>query len=604
MVGLWDLATQTLQPIGSEDATIDETPLGGNQIGGVEAVCELKPGESKTFTFVMSWHFPNTPINGRTRWYASNFDDADAVAVEVLRDLESLTSQTRLWRDVWYAGTLPHWLLERTLLTVDALQTNTCYRFEDGQFWAWEGVGCCAGTCTHVWHYAQTVARLFPDLERDLRERTDFGLGFRESDGFIDFRGGQAKRDATDGQAGVILRTYREHEMSGNDEFLKRVWPKCKKAIEFLISQDARDGSPDGIPVGKQHNTLDADWYGKVPVLASLYLAALRAGEEMARTVGDQVAAERYRNIYEKGVKNIIQLFKEDFGYFVQEEDVNHLDAIGIGNGCYIDQVMGQWWAFNLGLGRLYDGAAIRSALNRLWDYNFCPDIGQLRESIANPSLRGRPYAIAGDAGLVMCTWPKGGRRDDWERHWQYGYFNECMTGFEYEAAGHMVWESKWDAGLLEKGLAITRAVHDRYHASLRNPFNEIECSDHYARAMASYGVFLAACGFEYDGTKGHLSFAPRLSPENFSAAFTAAEGWGTIEQKCEPEQQTQRIDVRWGQVELETLTFELENDLLPTQVAVLLNGKKLKFSSAIRCTVYAESNSRNAPSCLQASRW
>jgi len=109
------------------------------------------------------------------------------------------------------------------------------------------------------------------------------------------------------------------------------------------------------------------------------------------------------------------------------------------------------------------------------------------------------------------------------------GYFNEWMDGFEYEVAGHMIWE-----GMLLEGLAVTRAVHDRYHASRRNPWNEIECGDHYARSMASYGVYLEACGFEYRGPKQHIGFAPKLSPENFKSAFTSAEGWGTFSQRIE----------------------------------------------------------------------
>ena len=117
---------------------------------------------------------------------------------------------------------------------------------------------------------------------------------------------------------------------------------------------------------------------------------------------------------------------------------------------------------------------------------------------------------MPGEAGLLMCTFP----RSDWDydqakgkgAEWAAGYFNECMNGFEYQVAGHMIWE-----GMVTEGLAVTRAVHDRYHPSRRNPWNEVECGDHYARSMASYGVFLAACGFEYHGPKGHLGFAPRV---------------------------------------------------------------------------------------------
>jgi non-lysosomal glucosylceramidase len=160
---------------------------------------------------------------------------------------------------------------------------------------------------------------------------------------------------------------------------------------------------------------------------------------------------------------------------------------------------------------------------------------------------------------LLMCTFP----RSDWDYaqakgkgpDWAAGYFNECMNGFEYEVAGHMIWE-----GMVTEGLAVTRAIHDRYHASRRNPWNEVECGDHYARSMASYGVFLAACGFEYDGPKQHLGFAPRLTPENFKAAFTGAEGWGTFTQKQEQRRLEGEVKAQWGKLKLRTLSLSVAN--------------------------------------------
>jgi uncharacterized protein (DUF608 family) len=533
----------------------------------------LNPGETKAVTFVVSWFFPNQKALWKKehqnikRWYASKYDDAKAVALDIANSVDELTQLTRLWRDTWYDSTLPHWLLERSIFPTNALQTNTSYRLDNGRFWAWEGVGCCEGTCTHVWHYAQSVGRLFPDLERDLRERTDYGIGFQDN-GAIHFRGEYNDKDATDGQAGVILRTYREHQMSPDAAFLKRVWPNAKKALQYLILADAQGGMPDGITEGEQHNTLDAEWYGKVPVLSSLYIAALRAGEEMAIVVGDDKFANVCNEIHQLGEKNILKLFNPEHGFFTQEIDPNHKDAIAIGEGCYIDQVMGQWWASQLNLGRLYDGKIIRSALSSLWDYNFCPDMGPFRDSIETPSAKGRTYALAGEAGLVMCTWPKGGRDGDWEKYWQYGYFQECMTGFEYQAAGHMVWESDEQPDLLTKGLAITRSVHDRYHGSKRNPYNEIECSDHYARAMASYSVYLAAAGFENDGPKGHLGFKPRMTDKgNFKSAFTSAEGWGSFEIKNEKKSNNISLKLQYGKLTLNTLAVRLESKRLGIKV-------------------------------------
>ena len=142
------------------------------------------------------------------------------------------------------------------------------------------------------------------------------------------------------------------------------------------------------------------------------------------------------------------------------------------------------------------------------------------------------------------------------------------MNGFEYQAAGHMIWE-----GMAQEGLAIMRAVHDRYHASKRNPWNEVECGDHYARSMASYGVYLAACGFEYHGPKGHIGFAPRLTPANFRAAFTSAEGWGTFSQKMEGGTHLAAIEVKWGQLKVKTLALETSH---ATLVKLTHDGKEV----------------------------
>jgi uncharacterized protein (DUF608 family) len=213
---------------------------------------------------------------------------------------ERLALQTRRWRDTWYGSTLPYWFLDRTFLTSSVLATSTCYRLANGRFYAWEGVGCCAGTCTHVWHYAQAMARLFPELERDTRERVDFGLAFHRDSGVIGFRAEFDPHLAVDGQAGTILRAYREHQMSPDGAFPKRSWPRIKKAFEPLLQLDGND---DGILEGAQMNTLDQPWYGKVAWLSSLYIAAVRAGEAMAREMGEGEFAERCRTIAERGAR-------------------------------------------------------------------------------------------------------------------------------------------------------------------------------------------------------------------------------------------------------------------------------------------------------------
>ena len=111
---------------------------------------------------------------------------------------------------------------------------------------------------------------------------------------------------------------------------------------------------------------------------------------------------------------------------------------------------------------------------------------------------------------------------------------------------------------MLTEALAICRAVHDRYHPAKHNPWNEIECGDHYARGMASWGVLTALGGFEYHGPRKHIGFVPRLSPQAFRSVFTAATAWGTIDQRREGKQQTNRIDVLWGELPLQTFACEV----------------------------------------------
>jgi non-lysosomal glucosylceramidase len=540
-------------------------------IGSVGRKLSIPAGQSARIDFILTWHFPNLELDklGKVgRHYATKFDSAHAVAAYVAKEFDRLASQTKLWRDTWYDSTLPHWFLDRTLLNISILATSTAYRFADGRFYSWEGVGCCPGTCTHVWHYAQAMARLFPELERITREHVDLDIGFNKSTGVMGFRAEFDHGLAVDGQAGTLLRCYREHQMSADDSFLKRNWPRIKQAYEPLLKLDGND---DGLMEGAQMNTLDKPWFGKISWLSSLYLAAVRAGEAMARHMGENDFADRCKVIAERGSKNLVdQLF--DGEYFLSKVDPKQLDAINSGTGCEIDQVFGQSWAFQVGLGRVIPETQTRSALRSLWKYNFTPDVGPYREHYKD----GRWYAMPGEAGLLMCTFP----RNDWDYSqakgkgpsWATGYFNECMNGFEHQVAGHMIWE-----GMVQEGLAIERAIHDRYAASRRNPWNEIECGDHYSRSMASYGVFLAACGYTYDGPSATLGFAPRLTPDNFRAPFTAAEGWGTFEQKREAGVQRGAIHMKWGHLRLSELRLDVPPGAATKSVSVSRGGQAVE---------------------------
>ncbi|MHB8969975.1 MAG: GH116 family glycosyl hydrolase [Pirellulaceae bacterium] len=516
-------------------------PFGSHLRGAVGQSFQLDPGASTTIRFAVAWHFPNRAESGQ--YYAARFADATEVAQYVSTHIDRLAAETALWVRTYYDSSLPYWLLDRLHSTVSTLATSTCEIWKNGRFWAYEGVRCCHGTCGHVWNYEHVLARLFPQLERSVREMQDFNpeVGMVADTGMIRFRGNWPDFWCGDAQTGYILKAYREHQVSANDAFLTRNWPQIRKALEFLFQQDAND---DGVIEGEQHNTYDINFYGPNPMIGILYLGALRAGEELAKESGDAPLAERCHKVYEAGRRYCTEkLFNGE--YYIQLVDLQQHPQYQYANGCLSDQLFGQGWAHQVALDYILPRQDVQRALESIWKYNWAPDIAPQNQE--HPPQRW--FAYPGEAGLFTCTWPKS-------KHLgpeSVLYRDEIWTGIEYQVAGHMAWE-----GMLTEALAICRAVHERYHPAKHNPWNEIECGDHYARGMASWGVLTGLAGFEYHGPKQHIGFAPRLHPQAFRSSYTAAEAWGSLDQQRSGDLQTNRIEVQWGQLPVQTLAFEL----------------------------------------------
>lgn len=555
------------------DAPLKAADAPEKLVGGIETTAVLSPGKSFKADYSVCWHFNNANANLKKIvknaeqgfHYATRFKDAGAVSVYLQDNFDKLSKTTELWTTTWNDATLPYWFLERTFINIDTLATANTYRFADGRFWGWEGVGACAGTCTHVWQYAQAVARIFPELERDLRARVDLGIGFKEDTGAIIFRAENESRPAIDGQAGTVLRFYREHQMSSDDTFLKTNWTNIKKATQFMLDQD-KNG--DGMTDTPMENTLDAVWEGEIAWIVGLCIAGARAGQAMAEEMNDTAFAKTCETYVANGRKNMEKaLFNGE--YFIHRPDqAAGRKNLGSYNTCHIDQVYGQSWAFQVGLPRVLDKAKTVAALKALWKYNFASDVGPYIKT----HLGGRPYALSGEGGMVMNTNPLNEPKPFGENvGWQLGYFHECMSGFEHQVAAHLMAE-----GMVEESLILTRSIHDRYHASKRNPFNEIECSDHYARAMASYGTFINAGGFQYHGPKGYMRFSPAWNAAHFKTPFTASKGWGTYAQRKTGAKQVHTISLKYGELQLRELAFTKLGTGRVKSVSVMLGSQNI----------------------------
>jgi hypothetical protein len=351
---------------------------------------------------------------------------------------------------------------------------------------------------------------------------------------------------ATDGHASCILKAYREALNTPNDAYFKEYWPNVKKAVQYLIDRDAAtsNGVPDGTLEDAQHNTYDQQLHGITTFLSGYYLAALRAGEEWAKRIGDLETAHRFHDIFLKGQEKLVkccwngEYFQQDLPDYNNRSVVIGGTQMGgeVGPGCMADQLIGQWWAHQLGLGYILPKEKVQAALRSIFKYNW---LTRFAGFVQTP----RVFVGDNDKGLLICTWPKAGRPKD-----VMLYSDEVWTGIEYQVAAHMIYE-----GLLEDGLAIVKGVRDRYDGIPRapigrNPWNEIECGGHYARAMASWSLLLALSGYEYDGTTGVLHFAPRITPAKFQSFFTGPQAWGSVRQIQDGTTQRNEIRVVEGQ--------------------------------------------------------
>jgi non-lysosomal glucosylceramidase len=530
----------------------------------VHQAATLAPGERRTLTFFLTWHFPNLHT-GRGRMYANRFTDAADVATQLATECSALTVLTRRFCDTFYRdATLPWWLLERLMMTVSNLASGTCQWWRNGRFWGWEGVGCCPGTCTHVWNYAHAHARLFPELARSTRRLQDLAAGLDPATGLVGFR---SSRDyAADGQAGTLLKCYREHRCSPDNHFLTTHWPQIRLVLDYLLAQDPDE---DGLVTNSQPNTYDINFESPNTFVGALYLAALHASEAMAHRVGDARTAERCRVIYERGRANTVnQLYNGE--YFIQAPTASGLDW-QYGAGCLSDQLFGQNWAHQLDLGYLYPPDQVRSALGAVYRYNFAPRVSTYNQHYPPE----RTFADGDDAGLLLCTWPNGRRPREPVR-----YRDEVWTGIEYQVASGLIAEDRVD-----EGLQLVRAIHDRYDGTHRNPFNEVECGDHYARAFASWGVLLNLSGFVYDGPAGILGFAPRIHEDDFACFFSAAAGWGTLRQRVtagEPagNAQLNTITLAHGHLDLRQLRVQIPAPLEKLKLTLTRSHQPLSFTT------------------------
>jgi non-lysosomal glucosylceramidase len=518
---------------------------------GSVAIRQKIPGNARrSFRFLLTWHFPNrTPERcgwrapaGKEKallgnFYCTRFRDAWAVAEYVSAHLGELESRTRAFVSALQHSTLPGAVKDAAASNLTTLVSNTSFRIADGSFQGFEGCGDKAGlgygTCTHVWNYEAVTQFLFPTLGRSMRE-TNFGFA-TDAEGHMDFRhklpfgyehGGAA---AADGQMGQIVKLYFDWTLSGDDDWLRRQWPAAVRALAYAWRPGGWDEQKSGVMDGVQQNTFDVEFYGPNPMCGTWYLAALRAMERMADAMGDRELASDCHRMCAQGSQWIdANLFNGE--YYIQKirgipqdkiatglrEGMGTADTMHpefqVGDGCFIDQLIGQHGATMAGLGDLLDPANMRKALASIYRYNYKP-------SLKHHASVQRVYALNDEPAVLVCDFTKGTRPEV-----PMPYYAETMSGLEYSVAVLMM-----TRGMIEEGIEFMQNTRSRYNGERANPYDETEYGRHYARPMASWAAIPALSGFRYDARIARIDLSPKITADPFQCFWSTPTAWGSF---------------------------------------------------------------------------
>lgn len=519
--------------------TDKEQLVDDNPMASLAVKKTIAPGATASFQFYITWHFPNR-LDWNNAWsfgykgqyvgnyYTGQYSDAWDVLNKEAARLPELEKKTVKFVNAFVGSTLPAVVKEAALFNLSTLRSQTVFRLPSGHLMGWEGVmdeaGSCYGNCTHVWNYETATAFLFGDLARSMRE-VELDYGSKENGKMMNRVNLPLEQNlkidhvaAADGQMGSIMRFYREWKLSGDHNWLKKYWPKVKAAMNYAWLPGSWDANEDGVEEGRQHNTMDVDYFGPNPQMQFWYFGALKASAEMAKAMGDDAFAEKCLLVWKKGSVWVdANLFNgsyyehkitdpKTFAFLNMNDPKTEIPPFQLGNGCLVDQLAGQYMAHVVGLGYLGDKQHIQTTLQTIMKNNYVPRFDNVFNNM-------RSYVMDKESGLIMASWPKGRLKVP------FPYFAESMSGFEYTAAIGMLYE-----GQTANGLKCIQSIRDRFDGEKRNPFDEPECGHHYARAMASWSAVLALSGFQYSGIDKKMTFTNKPGTYFWSNGYE----WGT----------------------------------------------------------------------------
>jgi non-lysosomal glucosylceramidase len=389
------------------------------KIGGAIAVrFTLQPGEKKIIPMAIAWDFPVVEFGLGRKWnrrytdfYGTDGNNSWAIARDGLLHATEWSDAIDAWQKPYVDDdSKPDWYR--------AMLFNELYTLTDGgTFWGRpEGSDRNApatfallecfdyayyGTLDVRFYASMPLLKFWPDIDKHVlrefantvpREYPELGLwvaktqetgspvlhkrkkvgavphdlGVPEGDPFVlvNEPGWQDTNDWKDLNSKFVLMVYRDYVLTGKSDkqFLRDMWPAMQIAMKYLEQFDHGGGIPENS--GYPDQTYDS-WIvrGVSAYCGGLWLAALRASEETARTLGETQSAATYHAKFLKAQKTYIdKLWNGE--YFRYDEKSEYRDSI------QADQLAGQWYANMTGLGDLYPKQMQLSAAKKIFATN------------------------------------------------------------------------------------------------------------------------------------------------------------------------------------------------------------------------------------------
>jgi len=511
------------QPIG-RNAMDGEAP----RYGAATASIRLKPGETQAVTFILAWYLPNRPFltENAGNYYAAIYTGADDVLEKVAARLPDDWRSLLEWQRVMQENSLPDWLQDSLINSV-ATTYKTGMRFRDGRWRQWEAFSCADGDPGHIDFYdALPYMFFFPALRKQVLTRF---AAAQQDDGFIPevlITGGVPKsvlpaagpldmpggRTMGDSATIFVLGVWQYYHWTGDEDFLRRMWPHVRLAALWQIERSKHLGLPEYLQT--TYDLFNFDRKTLVSYNAILQLASLLAAEKIANISNDPRSAEQFRAAFRTGQEALTSKFwTGEYFRAWWSDDGTSSDTL------LADTLYGQLWASLLDLGPVTEKRQLTSHLE------------------SEAALNGNPYGLRVLSGREIPAhrgetatnpWKQGDPKPNDALIWPAGSLD--WSALTILLGGHAT------DGLTEaKKVIANQSTHlqDQWnYTDLNNNWDGAPWGNsHYTRQLIQWALPLAISGQEWDAAAKKLAFHPAAGAPDRLPFFTP-QATGVIERE------------------------------------------------------------------------